>query len=164
MSAVVDAANNMLQSDGVIAGVHTQCCVGVHDDRIVVILTQLKKIGTVLDIRRDTAVHPQSMIQAMDSGGPQKAWRIRTLLGRRDDVLLQLLARQLAEKVGAYSPLPILLCVALAGGAARRGGGAGGAGGAARRHDLFQSTGRRTLEGCIGLVARALSSKAPPER
>ena len=83
-----------------------------------------------------------------------RAWRIRTLLGRRDDLLLQLLARQLAEKIGAHSPLPILLCCALAGGAARNQ--------SCTRHELYASTGTASLPGLVGLVLTALSTKAPP--
>ena len=152
----------LLEVTGVIAGVHTQVAITIHSDRITIILTQLQKIGTVLDIRRDTA--GPNMMRAMVAGEDEaKAWRIRTLLGRRDDVLLQLLARQLAEKVGAYSPLPLLLCVALAG---RRAGGGGGrqATQEQRRHDLFADPGADVLHGLVGLVMTCLASRPLPER
>ena len=153
------AAMPLLRSACVIAGVHTQVAITIHTDRITIILTQLQKIGTVLDIRRDTS-RPQNMMRAMVADG---AWRIRTLLGWRDDVLLQLLARQLAEKVGAYSPLPLLLCVALAG---RRAGGGGGrqATQEQRRHDLFADPGADVLHGLVGLVMTCLASRPLPER
>ena len=71
-------------------------------DRHVVVVTQLRKLGTIM-----TA-------EAVDGLEGRRSYEIHTLLGRRDDALLDVYARQLIEKIALTSAKPLLLTIALA--------------------------------------------------
>lgn len=77
-----------------------------YADRLMVVCTQLGTLGAVLAAERETSL----------GSGP--TYRVDTLLGRRDDPLPELAARQLAERLAdAGCDRPLLLCLALAKGA-----------------------------------------------
>jgi proteasome assembly chaperone 3 len=65
-------------------------------------VTQLRKLGTIM-----TA-------EAVDGLEGRRSYEIHTLLGRRDDALLDVYARQLIEKIALTSAKPLLLTIALA--------------------------------------------------
>jgi len=71
-------------------------------DRHLVVISQLNKFGTVIHAWSDTKA----------DGG--KLYDMVTLLGRRDDPLLNVYARQLIEKIAAHSDKPLILAIALA--------------------------------------------------
>eukprot|EP00958_Prasinococcus_capsulatus_P023325 scaffold3428_cov379-Prasinococcus_capsulatus_cf.AAC.34 len=56
-----------------VQGVHTEFLVSFYSNRVLVVITQLKKLGTLVSARRDT------------TDGPD-VYSVSTLLGKRDDV------------------------------------------------------------------------------
>jgi proteasome assembly chaperone 3 len=70
-------------------------------DRHLVVITQMKKFGTI--------IHAWSESKA--DGG--KYYDMVTLLGRRDDPLLSVYARQIIEKIAAFSDKPLVLAIGL---------------------------------------------------
>jgi len=81
--------------------VRTEVIVQSFADRHVVVVTQLRKLGTIM-----TA-------EAVDGLEGRRSYEIHTLLGRRDDALLDVYARQLIEKIALTSAKPLLLTIAL---------------------------------------------------
>lgn len=69
-----------------INGIHTDVVVQAFTDRIFVTITQLNKIGSLL----------YATSEDDSSGG--KSFDVQVLMGRRDDPLLVLYARQLIEQ------------------------------------------------------------------
>ena len=72
-----------------------------YSDRHLVVITQLKKFGTIIHAWSD----------AKADGG--KIYDMVTLLGRRDDPLLNVYARQLIEKIAEHSDKPLILAIGL---------------------------------------------------
>lgn len=89
-----------------IAGQPADVALTAYADRLMVVCTQLGTLGAVLAAEREPSL----------GSGP--TYRVDTLLGRRDDPLPELAARQLAERLAeAGCDRPLLLCLALAKGA-----------------------------------------------
>jgi len=87
-----------------IKGLQTDLVITRYTNRTLIILTQLRKLGTVLEIQRDTARNP-----AEGSSG-RAVYTITTLLGQESEEL-HLFARILAEKLKVIKP--VLLTVAV---------------------------------------------------
>lgn len=95
-------APRTLHAAAAVDGVHTELVVTAYENRYLVVATQLGKLGTLLHAHRDTA--PDGTL----------TYRVDTLLGRRDDPLLQAAARRLADLAAAAgAPLPIVLSLGL---------------------------------------------------
>jgi len=73
----------------------------IFADRVVVVVSQTRKLGT--------------MVSAECSTSPEghKTFEIKTLLGKREDSLLDVYARQIIERIASTSTKPLLLCIAL---------------------------------------------------
>mmetsp|Transcript_8840 Transcript_8840/g.19968 ORF Transcript_8840/g.19968 Transcript_8840/m.19968 type:complete len:173 (-) Transcript_8840:313-831(-) len=85
-----------------IDGVHTEIVTQAFADRIFITLTQINKIGTLI------------FAKAEESSPGVKQYDTQILLGRRDDPLLVLYARQLIEQISKTADLPLLLAISLA--------------------------------------------------
>lgn len=87
-----------------VQGQHTDLVISIYTDRILIVLTQLRKLGTVLEITRDTVRKP-----AEGSSG-RAIFSVNTLLGvEREEQ--HLLARILAEKLDIKKPVLLTLAV-----------------------------------------------------
>ena len=85
-----------------ISGRDTDFLITCYTDRVMVVATQLGTLGTVLHAEKETVL------------GGGSTYRVDTLLGRRDEPLAELCARQLAERLSdAGCASPLLLCLAL---------------------------------------------------
>ena len=82
-------------------GKHTEFMCSVYADRIVYVVTQFMKPGTVVEACKDS------------EGGGTTTYSITTLMGKRDDLCINLLARQLAEWFGRRTQKELLLCIGL---------------------------------------------------
>lgn len=80
-------------------------------NQIMIIATQREKMGTLVVASRDAKVLSRG------SGGPDPTFSVRTLMGRRNDPIPELLARTLIERIssskGDGSEKSLLLCVNL---------------------------------------------------
>ncbi|CAM9574641.1 unnamed protein product, partial [Phaeothamnion confervicola] len=83
----------------VVNGIHTDIVFLQYTDRTFVTITQVTKLGTLMTARME------------ESSMRGKSYEVQTLLGRRDDPLLFIYARQLMEQLGLTKPL--LLAIAL---------------------------------------------------
>lgn len=84
-----------------VCGRPTDFLLTAYADRLLVVITQLGCLGTVLHAEKETVL------------GGGSTYRVDTLLGRRDEPLMELCARQLAERLhDAGSARPLLLCLA----------------------------------------------------
>jgi len=73
-----------------------------YADRLLVVVSQLGTLGTVLAAQKEAVL------------GGSATYRVDTLLGRPEQPLAELCARQLAERLAdAGCGLPLLLCLAL---------------------------------------------------
>ena len=85
-----------------IAGRRTEFIVIGFVNRIMIVVTQLGTLGSVLHAEKETVL------------GGGSTYRVDTLVGRRDEPLAELCARQLAERLDAGGcDRPLLLCLAL---------------------------------------------------
>ena len=85
-----------------IGGIDCAFSLTAYADRLLVIASQTGTLGAVLHAERETVL------------GGGSTYRIDTLLGRRDEPLPELAARQLAERLAAAGcDRPLLLCLAL---------------------------------------------------
>jgi len=90
-------------------GVHTELIMTHFSDRVVVLITQLDKIAQLLTASADNMADVSA-----SSDGAAAAYTVNTLLGKRDDAMAALLARQLiADIVKAPKPAPLLLALGL---------------------------------------------------
>ena len=90
-----------------VGGRETQVLLSGFADRVMVVVTQVGTLGTVLHAERESVL------------GGGATFRVEALLGRRDDPLPELCARQLAERLAAAGcERPLLLCLGLAPGGA----------------------------------------------
>jgi len=80
----------------VIDGSHTEFMITEYADRIVAIATQIGKLGTVFEC---ACLAPGDLQAAMDEDFSHLTprVRVRTLIGRRDDVTLNACARHIGE-------------------------------------------------------------------
>ncbi|GAB4814902.1 hypothetical protein N2152v2_001948 [Parachlorella kessleri] len=85
-----------------IAGCETHLLLSGYADRLLVVATQVGTLGAVLQAQKETVL------------GGGSTYRVETLMGRRDDPLLQLAARQLAERLAVEGcEKPLVLCLGL---------------------------------------------------
>lgn len=84
-----------------IEGITTEILCTSFDNRIFVVITQINKFGTFLN----------AWAEPKADGG--KLYMINTLLGKRDDPLLTIYARQMIERLSVYTAKPILLAISL---------------------------------------------------
>jgi proteasome assembly chaperone 3 len=82
-------------------GIKTEILCSSFSNRIVVFITQINKVGTVITAWSE----PKS------DGG--KIYQTSVMLGKRDDPLLTIYARQLIEKISINSSKPLLLGISL---------------------------------------------------
>lgn len=82
-------------------GIITEIICASFSDHNLIIITQINKIGTVL----------RAWTEPKSGGGD--LYKVSTLLGKRDDALLTIYARQLIERISNYSPKPLIVMVSL---------------------------------------------------
>jgi len=87
-----------------VEGQHTDLVISIYSDRILIVLTQLRKLGTVLEITRDTVRNP-----AEGSSG-RAVFSVTTLLGLECEEQ-HLLGRILADKLNIKKPILLTLAV-----------------------------------------------------
>ncbi|GBG60454.1 hypothetical protein CBR_g5628 [Chara braunii] len=89
----------------VIEGHETTVLLSGYEDRIMVMVSQIGKLGTLLFAKREEIYD-----------GP-KAFQVDTILGKRDEPMLTVCARQLIEKISMagsrWAHLPLLLSISL---------------------------------------------------
>lgn len=73
----------------------------VYSDRIFVIITQIEKFGTIM----------KAWAEPKSEGG--SIFQVSTLMGKRDDPLLHIYARQIIERLSTVSDKPLLLSISL---------------------------------------------------
>jgi proteasome assembly chaperone 3 len=88
------------QTHAAIGGVPTDFHVSVYSDRVLVVITQNGKPGTLLHAQRERS--------AGGMGTGPGCFSIKVLLGKRDEYL-QVYARHVAEMVAARCDKPVLL-------------------------------------------------------
>ena len=97
-----------IQSKSSISSSNGEVCTDIicttYNDRHFIVISQMKKFGTLINAWAETKA----------DGG--KSFDMVTLLGRRDDPLLNVYARQLIEKISLVSDKPLLLAIALVAG------------------------------------------------
>lgn len=101
MSAVkypTQRKSSIVSPDGEI---HTDIICTTYEDRHFVVISQMKKLGTLIN----------AWAEKKADGG--KTFEMVTVLGRRDDPLLNVYARQLIEKISLVSDKPLMLAIAL---------------------------------------------------
>lgn len=81
-----------------IRGKHTDLIITRYTNRTLVILTQLRKLGIVLEVSRDTVRNPT------EGSSGRAVFSVKTLLGQ-DSEEVHLLGRMLAERVDLTNPL-----------------------------------------------------------
>mmetsp|Transcript_10952 Transcript_10952/g.14263 ORF Transcript_10952/g.14263 Transcript_10952/m.14263 type:complete len:169 (+) Transcript_10952:14-520(+) len=89
------------QDSFILNDVQTDIVVQAFSDRIFIIISQMNKVGNLL--------FATSEVGSLDA----KHFDVRVLLGRRDDPLLMLYARQLIEQISSGSDLPLLLSISI---------------------------------------------------
>eukprot|EP00160_Parvularia_atlantis_P000239 Unigene10194_Nuclearia_a/m.31131 Unigene10194_Nuclearia_a/g.31131 ORF Unigene10194_Nuclearia_a/g.31131 Unigene10194_Nuclearia_a/m.31131 type:complete len:143 (-) Unigene10194_Nuclearia_a:52-480(-) len=94
----------------VVRGVRTELLAQAYADHILLIVSQLGKVGSLIRASRNVDEH----------GRGTGTYSIHCLLGRRDDETLMVYAREIVERVasaqGEGNVRPLLLGLALAGG------------------------------------------------
>uniref|UniRef100_A0A7S2V894 Proteasome assembly chaperone 3 n=1 Tax=Fibrocapsa japonica TaxID=94617 RepID=A0A7S2V894_9STRA len=99
-----------MQSALVINGIKTEILVMYFADKIFIIVTQLKKIGTLVHVQPGNEA---TSVGASMGDRPLGIYDTSVLLGRRDDPLLLIYARQIMEKICSTLNKPLLLGIAL---------------------------------------------------
>ncbi len=82
-------------------GITTEILSCSFDDRLFVLITQIDKVGSLLTAWSDSK----------SDGGYM--YHINTILGKRDDPLLTIYARQIMEKISPHTRKPLLLGISL---------------------------------------------------
>jgi proteasome assembly chaperone 3 len=88
----------VISNDG---NVRTDIICTSYSDRHFIIISQIKKFGTLISAWSD---------EKSDGG---RIYDMKVVLGRRDDPLLNVYARQLIERISAISTKPLLLAISL---------------------------------------------------
>jgi proteasome assembly chaperone 3 len=101
MAHPIQTKSSLISTNGEVC---TDIICTTYNDRHFVVISQMKKFGTLINAWAETKA----------DGG--KSFDMVTLLGRRDDPLLNVYARQLIEKISLVSDKPLLLAVALVAG------------------------------------------------
>jgi len=89
-----------------VGGVHTDLVITRYTDRDFVCVTQLGKLGTILQVERD-------QVRGGEEGSSSRVVYSNSVLLGQDSEEIQLLARVLAEKVKISKPM--VLCVGVKG-------------------------------------------------
>ena len=89
------------QSIVTVGDITTQILCSSFSDNLFIVITQLDKFGTILKA---------TSIDKIDGG---QTFHVQTLMGKRDDPLLIVYARQLVERLRPYTSKPIILSIAL---------------------------------------------------
>eukprot|EP00243_Klebsormidium_subtile_P004179 TRINITY_DN17975_c0_g1_i1.p1 TRINITY_DN17975_c0_g1~~TRINITY_DN17975_c0_g1_i1.p1 ORF type:complete len:123 (+),score=27.65 TRINITY_DN17975_c0_g1_i1:460-828(+) len=85
-----------------IKGIKTDFLISRYEDYTAVMVTQIGKMGTILQAKKE------------ETYGGASTYTVNTLFGKRDEPLLEACARQLAEKLSAGdSSRPLLLSLGL---------------------------------------------------
>ena len=92
------------QTQALICGVPTDFHVSVYGDRVLVIITQNGKPGTLLLAQRERG--------AGGVGGGPGSFTTKVLMGKRDDYM-QVYARRVGEMVAARCEKPVLLTLCI---------------------------------------------------
>jgi len=92
-------------------GVHTDLVVTDYSDRLFIVVSQLGKLGTICEARREKAQTQQGG-GIGDEGAGRPVYTVSTLLGKESEEV-ELVARLLAEKLALGKP--IVVCVAVKG-------------------------------------------------
>ena len=79
----------------------TELMVSLHSDRVFVVISQGNKLGSLLSASLEVSGQGNSIL-------------VRSLLGRRDDPLLSIYARNIAEETARTTTRPLLLAISLA--------------------------------------------------
>jgi len=95
----------------IVGGVHTDLVVTNYSDRLFIVVSQLGKLGTICEARREKAQSQQGGVG--DEGAGRPVYSVATLLGKESEEV-ELVARLLAEKL-ALGNKPIVVCVAVKG-------------------------------------------------
>mmetsp|Transcript_6247 Transcript_6247/g.7596 ORF Transcript_6247/g.7596 Transcript_6247/m.7596 type:complete len:148 (-) Transcript_6247:201-644(-) len=99
----------------VVNGVKTQVIVTFFADRLFILVSQLNKLGCLLEGQRDASIkHPMPL-------GKQSTFSVEVILGNREDMLSRVLVRQMleiAKKKGdgvkaRWAELPLLVGLSL---------------------------------------------------
>ncbi|CAN0290123.1 unnamed protein product [Ectocarpus sp. 6 AP-2014] len=107
LAADISAARNApgaRQTAWMLNGIRTEVVVIPYADRTFVIVTQMKKLGNLLMATSDAA-------GGMMAGSGGRRYSVQVLLGRRDDPLLCLYARQMLEQMKSDKPLLLAVCL-----------------------------------------------------
>jgi len=90
-------------------GVHTDLAVTNYSDRLFVVVSQLGKLGTIVEARREKA---QSDKGDEGAGAGRPVYQVTVLLGKESEEV-ELVGRLLAERLALGKP--IVVCVAVKG-------------------------------------------------
>jgi len=93
-----------------VGGVNTDLVVTNYSDRLFIVVSQLGKLGTICEARREKAQSQQGGVG--DEGAGRPVYTVSTLLGKESEEV-ELVARLLAEKLALGKP--IVVCVAVKG-------------------------------------------------
>jgi len=93
-----------------VGGVNTDLVITDYSDRLFVVVSQLGKLGTICEARREKAQSQQGGVG--DEGAGRPVYTVSTLLGKESEEV-ELVARLLAEKLALGKP--IVVCVAVKG-------------------------------------------------
>lgn len=93
-----------------VGGVNTDLVITDYSDRLFIVVSQLGKLGTICEARREKAQSQQGGIG--DEGAGRPVYTVLTLLGKESEEV-ELVARLLAEKLALGKP--IVVCVAVKG-------------------------------------------------
>lgn len=84
-----------------IDGITTEIICTNYSDKIMVNISQMDKFGSIISAFSET------------TGESGKLYHIQNLLGRRDDPLLNIYARQIIENISEVSDKPLILTISL---------------------------------------------------
>jgi len=110
-SAVLSKAPVTSLTTSKVGGVTTDLVVTDYSDRLFIVVSQLGKLGTICEARREKAQSQQGATSG-DEGAGRPVYTVSTLLGKESEEV-ELVARLLAEKLALGKP--IVLCVAVKG-------------------------------------------------
>eukprot|EP00050_Salpingoeca_kvevrii_P008232 m.301659 g.301659 ORF g.301659 m.301659 type:complete len:127 (-) comp14879_c0_seq1:61-441(-) len=91
------------QAAAVIDGVHTEFVLTRYANLVFVAVTQRRRLGSLMVVSKDDAVGDAN----------ERTYTIRPLLGQRSELLLDVLAKQVAQLVNKSASVPVLFSVAL---------------------------------------------------
>ena len=89
-----------------IDGAHTELLVTEYADRVLVVATQIGKLGTIFHLTRNQS----SDFMTLDADGADSLSRCATLIGRRDDEILHACARAIGDGLFALGLEKPVVC------------------------------------------------------